>query len=86
MNKPKKKEKGKAQFIEKRKKDAWAYILKYYTDNGYMPTLREIGESAFQDHLTPEGVKYILKGLARDNKIELIPRKPRGIVLKGGGK
>ncbi|MCH7541555.1 hypothetical protein IH981_02125 [Patescibacteria group bacterium] len=59
--------------------DVWAYILGYYTDNGYMPTLSEI---ATNFNRTSEWARLCLKELEKQGKIKITPRKHRGILLK----
>jgi len=75
--------------FKKRKRELWVYLLGYYVDNNYMPTLQEIAENAFGEvKLTREGARYILKGLEKDGRIKINARKRRGIELitEGGGK
>ena len=74
--------------FKKRKRELWAYLLGYYVDWDFMPTLQEIADNAFgKVKLTREGARYILLGLEKDGRIEIIPNKKRGIKLlteKGG--
>ena len=73
--------------FKKRERQLWAYLLGYYVDWDFMPTLKEISENAFGGvKLTREGARYILKGLETDGRIKIIKRKRRGIELitKGG--
>lgn len=74
--------------LEKRKRQCWVYLLGYYVDWNFMPTLREIATNAFgENKLSYEGARYILRLLKADGKIDIIPGKRRGIELitKGGG-
>ena len=76
---------SRAEKFKKRKRELWAYLLGYYVDWGFMPLLKEIAEEAFKPaKLTREGARYILKGLEKEGKIEILEKKKRGIVLRGG--
>ena len=73
--------------LEKRKRQLWVYLLDYYIDWNFFPTLREMAENAFrEDKLSYEGARYILKLLESDGKIKIIPKKRRGIELLNQGK
>jgi len=65
----------------KNKRQAWIYLLKYYNDWGFMPTLQEIADNAFDKRKTREGARYILQQLERDGKIKVESNKNRGIRL-----
>ena len=68
--------------FKKRKMQLWAYLLGYYVDWDYMPTLQEIAENAFGEvKLTKEGSRYLLKALEKEGKIRINPKKRRGIEL-----
>ena len=68
--------------FKKRKRQLWAYLLGYYVDWDYMPTLQEIADNAFTPNkLTREGARYILKGLEKDGMVKINPTKKRGIEL-----
>ena len=78
---------SRAEKFKKRKRQLWAYLLGYYVDWDFMPTLQEISENAFKGvKLTREGARYVLKGLEKDGRIKIIEKKRRGIELitKGG--
>ena len=63
--------------------DVYAYILGYYTDNGYMPTCPEIATkfSTPEHSYTKEWARFVLKELARQKKIKINKYKHRGIQL-----
>ena len=63
------------------KRRAWIYLLSYYNDWGFMPTLQEIANNAFGRRMTREGARYVLRQLERDGKIKVEPGKNRGIRL-----
>ncbi len=63
------------------KMKVWAYLLGYYNDNEFMPTLQEISDNAIDRKLSRQGAKYILLQLEKDGKIKLEPSKIRGISL-----
>ena len=68
--------------LEKRKRQLWVYLLGYYVDWNFMPTLREMADNAFgEDKLSYEGARYILRLLEKDGRIKINPRKRRGIEL-----
>ena len=64
--------------IQKVVQDVWAYILGYYQDNGYMPTLEEIGREFDK---TKQWADLCLAELEKQGKIKVIPNKHRGIQL-----
>lgn len=70
--------------ISKVAEDVWAYILGYYQDEGYMPTLGEIADNAGKDGITysKEWARLCLKELQKQGRIEIDPGKHRGIKLK----
>ena len=70
--------------LSKVAEDVWAYILGYYTDNGYMPTLGEIAGNFTKDGNTysKEWARLCLKELQKQGRIKITPRKHRGITLK----
>ena len=68
--------------LEKRKRQLWAYILRYYVDWKYSPLLKEMADNAFgDDKLSKEGARYILKLLEAEGKIRIEPMKRRGVRL-----
>jgi len=67
--------------MKKNERRAWIYLLAYHSDWGFMPTLQEIADNAFERKMTREGARYILKQLEKDGKIEIEPNKNRGIRI-----
>lgn len=59
----------------------WIYLLEYYNDNNFMPTLDEISRNAFDNKLSRQGAKYLLHRLEKDGKIKVEPKRMRGISL-----
>lgn len=70
--------------ISKVVEDVREYILGYYTQHEYMPTLAEIAGHFSKNGKTysREWARLCLKELERQGKIEVVPRKHRGILLK----
>ncbi len=70
--------------ISKVAEGVWAYILGYYTDNGYMPTLGEIADNFSKNGSTysKEWARLCLKELQKQGRIKITPGKQRGITLK----
>jgi len=68
--------KNKGKYIEIRKRETYAYILKYYNKKGSMPSLEEIGQNAYHGTtLTPQRVCQIISKLGKDGKIKKENRK-----------
>lgn len=59
--------------------DVWAYILGYYTDHKYMPTLTEI--SLNFEKKSKSWASNCLEELERQGKIKIDRYKHRGIEL-----
>lgn len=55
------------------------FIRKYHVENGYTPTLREIGENF---GMTKEGARHYVNKLVASGKILKDKYKLRGIELK----
>jgi len=64
-------------------KEVWIYILGYYGDYDYMPTLDEIAKNFSTDGkaFSKEWARLCLKELEKQKKIKVEPRKHRGITL-----
>jgi hypothetical protein len=71
--------------FKKTAENVYGYILGYYTDNEYMPTLQEIAgrftNRRTGDHYTRAWAKLCVDELVRQGKVKVEPRKRRGIVL-----
>ena len=65
--------------------NVYGYLLGYFTDNGYMPTLQEIAgrftNPRTGDCYTRAWAKQCIDELVRQGKIKVEPRKRRGITL-----
>ena len=69
--------------IERTAKEMWVYLLGYFTDNEFMPTLKEIADhfSTEGRHYTTEWARYVLAVLVRQKRIKIVKYKNRGIRL-----
>ena len=68
--------KNKGKYIEIRKRETYAYMLKYYSRKGSMPSLKEIGQNAYHGTtLTPPRVCRIIGELEKDGKVRKEGRK-----------
>ena len=62
--------KNKGKYIEIRKRETYAYMLKYYSRKGSMPSLKEIGQNAYHGTvLTPQRVFQIISELIKDGRV-----------------
>lgn len=66
------------QYTE-RDKELFEYLKSYQDENGYSPTVREIGEALYMSSTTAYRRLYKLVNLGL---ISMTPRQPRTIVLK----
>ena len=64
--------------FKKSVEEVYSFILGYETDNGYTPTLLEIGE---RFERTKQWAVYARNELERQGKIVVKPRRHRGIVI-----
>jgi len=55
-----------------------AYLLTYFEENGFMPTLFEISE---RFNYTREWARLMVQELERQGRVVVEPHKPRGIKL-----
>lgn len=69
--------------ISKVAEGVWTYVLGYYKDNGYMPTIKEIGDHAGEDGVirSKEWARLCLLELQKQGRLEVTPGKHRGIKL-----
>lgn len=69
--------------IQETAKKVFAFILGYYGDYEYMPTLSEIAEhfSTRDKKYSRQWADYCLKELVREYKIKVVSRKHRGIKI-----
>jgi len=58
--------------------DVWSYLLGYFEDNGYMPTLFEIAQ---RFDICREWARQLVLELERQGKVKVVPNKHRNIVL-----
>ena len=63
---------------EERKSDIWAFILGYWEDRKYTPTLNEIG---WYFGKSRQWAQYFVKQLEADGKVKVVPHRIRGIVV-----
>lgn len=70
--------------INKSSQQVYAFILRFYEDNKYMPALSEIGEYFGK---TKMWAKMVLADLHKQKKIRVFPGKHRGIslIIKNNG-
>lgn len=62
----------------------WSFILGYYTDIGYMPTLQEIADNFNRQRTEPHSrqwAHYYVAKLVKAMKIKYADGKTRGIEL-----
>ena len=67
-------------------KEAYAFLLAYEQDHGYMPTRREIAEYFGKIRgyrYSGMWARYVLDVLERQNLIKIERYKLRGITIKG---
>ncbi len=67
--------------LTKRQQQIYDYVAQYVDDNGYPPTVREIGEAV--GLASPSTVHAHLSNLERAGMIRRDPTKPRALVITG---
>ena len=69
-------EKRTAKDLTPSERDVWMYILTYHDENGFAPTLTEIGEKFGHGH---SWAHYNVQGLSKSGFVKVEPNKLRGI-------
>lgn len=59
----------------------YAYVVEFVARRGFPPTQREIAAGCY---LTQTAVRYHLRKLAAQKRLQLLPRLARGIMLPEG--
>jgi len=66
------------QPLQGRAQEVWAYLLGYFEDNNFMPTLQEIGDRFGKSR---QWADQVVAELERQGHIKTDPRKLRGITI-----